>query len=230
MGPETRDGTRNYLPRSSTGTLLKITRASSATLSDHRHCRIPYRLRRESPHPGASVHSTHLLTRHLLDIRGYIRCFGAVDGPVLGARGRHCDISSPSPPIHSSGQVIAVVRERFFDFFSSVTSLILQNVLLSPLSALHRLTYTMDPQCELDSLSFATFYNLIDISISGTRRSEPQRRLIPHPHRVVFRNVGTTIMEALKRAVLPDLTSLTITSVENITARLVDFLEGSRGG
>ena len=36
-------------------------------------------------------------------------------------------------------------------------------------------------------------------------------------------------MEALKRAALPDLTSLTITSFKNIPNRLVDFLEGSRG-
>ena len=84
----------------------------------------------------------------------------------------------------------------------------------------------------MDSLSFATFYNLTDIrylelEVLNLRGGSFR---IASPLEVVFRNVGTTIMEALRRAVLPDLTNLTITSVENITDRLVDFLEGSREG
>ena len=51
---------------------------------------IPCRLCRESPPPGASTHSTHPLTRHLWDARGYIRCFGTMDNPVVRAGGPHC--------------------------------------------------------------------------------------------------------------------------------------------
>ena len=42
----------------------------------------------------------------------------------------------------------------------------------------------------------------------------------------VFRNVGTTILDALNRAFPPNLTSLTITSFKNIPSRLFEFWKG----
>ena len=77
------------------------------------------------------------------------------------------DISPLSPPTHGFGHVIPIVGERFFDFFPSMTSFVLRNVHYLPyfqrISVLRRLTWTTDTQCELDSFSFASFYNPTDI-------------------------------------------------------------------
>jgi hypothetical protein len=85
----------------------------------------------------------------------------------------------------------------------------------------------MDPQCELDSLSFAPFYNLTDIrylELDVPNLRGGSFRIARPLEEVVFRNVGTTIMNALNRAFPPNLTSLTITSFENITFQIRRFL------
>jgi len=146
------------------------------------------------------------------------------------------EVSPLPPPIHGFERVTPLVRDNFFDFFPSMTWLTLRNVDYIPhfqrISALHRLTWTMDPESKLETLSFAPFHDLTDIRyleldvpnlIGGSFR-------IARPlEEVVFKNAGTAIMNSLGRSFPPRLTSLTITSFEDITFRLLTFLDGQRG-
>ena len=141
----------------------------------------------------------------------------------------------PPPPVGVLGPVMPIVGDEFFGFFPSMTWLTLRNVYSFPhfqrIPALRRLTWTMDPQCELDSFSFS-FYNLTDIrylELDVPNLNGSSFRIARRMEEVVFKNAGTTIMNALNRAFPPNLTSLTITSFENIILKLVGFLGGSRG-
>ena len=141
----------------------------------------------------------------------------------------------PPPPIGHLGHMIPIVGDNFFDFFPSMTWLTLRNVYSFPhfwrIPALRRLTWTMDPQCELDSFSFS-FYTLTDIrylELDVPNLKGSPFGIATRMEDVVFKNAGSTIMNALNRAIPPNLTSLTITSFENITLKLLGFLDGWRG-
>jgi hypothetical protein len=145
-------------------------------------------------------------------------------------------VSPLPPPIHGFERVTPIVGDNFFNFFPSMTWLTLRNVDYIPhfqrISALHRLTWTMDPQCELESLAFAPFHDLTDIrylELDVPNLTGGPFRIARPLEEVVFKNAGTTIMNALNRAFPPNLTSLTITSSEDITFKLLGFLEGQRG-
>jgi hypothetical protein len=146
------------------------------------------------------------------------------------------EVSPPPPPIHGFQRPTPVVGELFFDSFPSMTWLTLRNVDWIPrfrrIAGLRRLTWTMDSQCELDSISFFPFHDLTDIQYLEldvpNLRGGPFRIARPLQE-VVFKNAGTTVINALNRAFPPNLTSLTITSTENLTFGLIGFLEPWRG-
>jgi len=129
-----------------------------------------------------------------------------------------------------------IARANFFDFFPSMTWLTLRNVAYIPhfqrISALRRLTWTMDPECILESLSFVPFHNLTDLrylELDVPNLIGGSFRIARSVEEVVFKNAGKTIMESLNLVFPPQLTSLTITSSEDITFRLINFLERRRG-
>jgi hypothetical protein len=147
------------------------------------------------------------------------------------------EVSPPQPPIHGFQRPTPIVDELFFDSFPSMTWLTLRNIdCICPfqhIANLCRLTWTMDAQCELDSMSFIPFYDLTDIHY--LELDVPN--LIGGPFHIarpvqeaVFKNAGTTVLNALNCAFSPNLTSLTITSSENLTLSLLSFLERPRGG
>ena len=148
------------------------------------------------------------------------------------------EVSPLPPPIHGFERATSIVDDDFFNFFPSMTWLTLRNVDYIPrfqrISALRRLTWTMDPQCEFESISFAPFFDFTDIrylELDVPNLTGGPFRIAKPLEEVVFKNVGETIIRALKRAFPPNLTSLTITSSENITFGLLGFLEdGGRGG
>lgn len=147
------------------------------------------------------------------------------------------EVSPLPPPIYGFERAMPIVCDDFFDFFPLMTWLTLRNVDYIPhfrrISALRRLTWTMDPQCELDTISFAPFHDLTDIrylELDVPNLTGNSFRIARPLEEVVFKNVGTTTINALIRAFPPNLTSLTITSSENITFGLLGFLEGGRGG
>ena len=146
------------------------------------------------------------------------------------------EVSPLPPPIHGFERAMPLVGDNFFNFFPFMTWLTLRNVDYIPhfqhVSALRRLTWTMDPQCELESISFAPFHDFTDIrylELDVPNLTGGSFRIARSVEEVVFKNVGTTIINALNRAFPPKLTSLTITSSENITFGLLGFLEGWRG-
>ena len=146
------------------------------------------------------------------------------------------EVSPPPPPIHGFEQLTPVVGENFFDFFPSMTWLTLRNVDYIPhfnrISNLPRLTWTVDPQCELETLSFSPFHDLTYIrylELDVPNLTGGSFFIARSLEEVVFKNVGPTIMNSLKNAFPPGLTSLTITSSEDITFGLYRFLGGWRG-
>jgi hypothetical protein len=122
-------------PEASTGTLPKSTRRFL------RHfviaiAHIPHRLRRESPHPGASTHSTH----PLLVIYGTLEAIYDASEQWTTQFSTLEDLIVDLSPLATHPwlrQVIPVVGERFFDFFPSMTSPAhpTECLLLSPFSA-----------------------------------------------------------------------------------------------
>ena len=146
------------------------------------------------------------------------------------------EVSPLPPPIHGFERAMPLVGDNFFGFFPLMTWLTLRNVDYIPhfrhISSLRRLTWTIDPQCELESMSFAPFHDFTDIrylELDVPSLTGGSFRIAKPLEEVVFRNAGTTIINALNRAFPPNLTSLTITASENITFGLIGFLEGWRG-
>ncbi|SRR5258706_1913724 len=146
------------------------------------------------------------------------------------------EVSPLPPPIHGFERAMPIVDDNFFDFFPLMTWLTLRNVDYIPhfqrISALRRLTWTIDPQCEMESISFAPFHDFTHIrylELDVPNLTGGSFRIAKPLEEVVFKNVGVTIINALNRAFPPKLTSLTITASENITFGLIGFLEGWRG-
>ena len=140
------------------------------------------------------------------------------------------------PPIDGFERATSIVGDNFFGFFPLMTWLTLRNVDYIPhfrhISALRRLTWTIDPRCELESISFAPFHDFTDIrylELDVPNLTGGSFRIAQPLEEVVFKNAGATIINALNRAFPPNLTSLTITASENITFGLIGFLEGWRG-
>jgi len=146
------------------------------------------------------------------------------------------EVSPLPPPIHGCERVTPLVRDNFFDYFPCMTWLTLRNVDCIPhfrrISGLRRLTWTMDPECKLESLSFAPFQDLTDIrylELDVPNLIGGSFRIARSLEEVVFKNAGIAIMNSLGRSFPPRLTSLTITSFEDITFKLLAFLDEPRG-
>lgn len=137
----------------------------------------------------------------------------------------------PPPPTHDLERLTPVVGNDFFDLFPSMTWLTLRNVYDIPdfqrISGLRRLTWTMDPECELSSLSLFPFHDLTHIrylELDVPNLTGGWFRIAKTLEEVVFKNAGSTIMNSLRKAFPPRLTSFTITSSEDITFGLLHFL------
>lgn len=145
-------------------------------------------------------------------------------------------VSPLPPPIQGFERETPIVEESFFDFFPAMTWLTLQNVDHIPrhrrASALRRLTWSIDPQCELVSLSFSHFHDLTDVrylELDMPNLSGDVFRIAESLEEMVFKNASATIINTLVVTPAPNLTSLTITSAENITFGLVEFLKDTQG-
>ena len=146
------------------------------------------------------------------------------------------EVSPPPPPIHGFEQLTPLVGNYFFDFFPSMTWLTLRNVHYIPhfehISGLRRLTWTMDPECELKSFSFSPFSDFTHIrylELDVPNLTGGWFHIAKTLEEIVFKNAGPPIMNSLRKAFPPRLTRFTITSSEDITSGLLHFLEW-RGG